>query len=202
MRIAECLEFAWATFKAHLAAMIAVTLCIALAQAVLTSVLRYTLQWPVAAVAGTLVSGLFYGGLINAARMAARGVAPTVSDAFLPFRARQGDYLLVGLAIGSGVILCWVGVFATSCVFLFAPLLVVDGADFKQALLRSKDLVVSDLGGMVAFYTVLLVLNVLGALTVIGWLVSVPVTALAIAKGYEQLNLRLPLSEDASRSPT
>lgn len=202
MHIAECLEFAWSTFKRHTGGFVAVTFCVMLAQSLAHAVLLSTLRWPVATCASMLLSGLFYGGLMHAARVALTGVAPTLTDAFLPFRARQGDYLLVGLAIGSGVLLCWIGVIATSCVFLFAPLLVESGADYKAALLRSKDVVVANLGNVVAFFAVLALLNLLGAITVIGWLVSVPVTALAIVKAYEQLTVSLPLSEDASGSPT
>jgi uncharacterized membrane protein len=135
---------------------------------------------------GLLITGLFWGGLMVAARKAARGEVPTLGDAFSPFNERPGDYILVGLAVVLGLLACGVGLFVTSFLFLFAPLCVVEGGDWQQSLTRSKDLVLANMGESVAFYLVLIALNLAGALAFgVGLLVTLPVTALAIVKAYE-----------------
>jgi predicted small integral membrane protein len=194
------LDYAWTTFKLRTSSLVAATFGTALALCVAHGVLALTVSWPVAAFASLLLSGLAAGGMMNAARIAGRGDDPSLRDAFQPFSARQGDYLLVGLGLGAGVVLCWVGVLATNLLFLFAPLLVAEGSDYKQALTRSKDLVLGNFSDALSLFAVLAALNMLGAITVIGWLVTVPLTALTIVKAYEQLARPPQLPDDANDS--
>ena len=108
MRIGECLSFGWEVFKRHTGALVAAAFCLLVAQAVVHALLVLALRSQVAAAGALLVSGLTAGGMMNAARIAARGQSPSIQDAFAPYRARQGDYLLVGLASGSGSLFDWV----------------------------------------------------------------------------------------------
>ena len=114
--------------------------------------------------------------------------SPTLGEAFAPFRERQGDYLLVGLALCAGLFVCGVGVLVTSLLFLFAPLIVAEGEDYKTALIRSKDLVLANLGDCIAIYAVLAVINAVGLFTLLGWLASLPISAIVVARAYEELS--------------
>lgn len=202
MQVGESLEGAWQTFKQHTGALVAATFALVVVQMVVQGILARTLNPPMAFILNLLLSGLMMGGLMNVARIAARGQEPSVADAFAPFTARQGDYLLVGLAVGSGTILCGIGLLVTGFLFLFAPLLVVDGEDFKTALRRSKDLMVANLGEILGLYLVLIALNVLGGITLIGWLVALPITSIMLVRAYEQLRARgLPPAEISATAP-
>lgn len=98
--------------------------------------------------------------------------------------------------------LCGIGVFVTGYLFLFAPLLVVDGRDFKAALRESKDLTTANLGDLLGLFIVLVGLNVLGAITLIGWLAALPITSLMLVHAYEQVRTRsLPSGEIAAPAP-
>jgi uncharacterized membrane protein len=186
MRIGECLEFGWETFKRHAGAFVLVTLALLVVQALLNAVFSTALKGALGSAATLMISGLFSGGFMAAAREGARGHAPTLSDAFRPFTHRQGDFLIVGLAINVGLLACGVGIFVTSFLFLFAPLCVVEGADFKSALVRSKDLVTASVGEAIVFVLVLAAVNMAGALALgVGLLITIPISSLAVVKAYE-----------------
>lgn len=188
MQATGYLAYGWDVFKRQTSGLVAAAFCLTAVQMACEPVFAYVLRSSFAFVAGLFLTGLVSGGLMLAARSAMRGREPTLSEAFEPFRARQGDYLLVGIALAGGVIVCGVGVLVTSFLFMFAPLLVAQGADFKAALLRSKDLVLANVAELLVLYVLLAVINTLGVITFIGWLVSVPVSAIAIVKAYEQLS--------------
>lgn len=190
MLIGESLQRAWQIFKQHAGAFVACSFALVLVQGVLDAVLRRAWDWPLPLVFNLLLLGLTLGGQVNVARLASRGQEPTLRDAFAPFTARQGDYLLVGLAYGAGTLVCGVGFVVTSYLFLLAPVLLVDGHGFKHALGRSKDLMLENLGDVVGLFIVVMALNVLGALTVVGWLVALPITSLMVVDVYDQLSAR------------
>ena len=202
MRVGESLESAWQTFKQHTGALVAATFALVLTQLAFHAILMRSTSWILSWALPTLISGLVMGGHMNVARIAARGEEPTLADAFAPFTARQGDYLLVGLAFGAGSVLLLIGALVIGFLFLFAPLLVVDGRDFKTALRESKDLTVGNLGGgVLALFVVLVALNVLGVLTGIGWLASFPITSLMVVRAYESLRTRVLPAGAATATP-
>jgi hypothetical protein len=187
VRVAECFEFAWETFKRYIGELIVTTLVLLLAFAAVSFVAQVAFRGSGFAV-NLLTAGLVAAGLANVARNAARGQAPTVHDAIAPCRDRPGDHLIIGLALNCGVLLLGVGWLVTAFLFMFAPLLAIDGADFKQALVGSKDVVLAKPGELVGLYFVLLVFNAIGAMLMfVGLLVTLPMTALALVKAYEQL---------------
>jgi hypothetical protein len=190
MQVSESLEDAWQTFKEHTGSLVAATFALVVAQLVVQSLLARTLSVPLSFLVNLLLGGLVMGGQMNVARIAARGGDPTLADAFAPCKARQGDYLLVGLAVGAGSMLFGIGAIVTGYLFLFAPLLVVDGRDFKAALRESKDLLVAHLGEVLPLFLAVIALNVLGFITFIGWLAAMPITSLMLVRAYEQLRTR------------
>jgi uncharacterized membrane protein len=200
MRIGECLQFGWDTFKRHVSAFVVIGLVLFLANAAAHFAAAMVLR-RFGGVIGMLVSGLFWGGMMLAARKAARGEEPSLADAFEPFKQRPGDYIIVGFAVDIGVLACGVGALVTSFLFLFAPLCVAEGGDWKQSLTRSKDLMLANVSESIVFYLVLVAVNIAGALALgVGLLVSVPVTALAIVRAYELVSLPavLPASDSAT----
>jgi uncharacterized membrane protein len=187
MRIEECFGFGWTTFKRDAPAYVLVTFALVVANATVSALFSW-IHFPFNFVANALVSGLFIGGFMAVAHKGLRGETPQLADAFAPCKARQGEYLLVGLATAAGVVLCGVGLLATSVLFVFAPLLVVQGAGYKEALIRSKDLAIARLSDVVVLWLVVVVLNLAGALLCgVGLLVSLPVTMLALAKAHAML---------------
>jgi uncharacterized membrane protein len=202
MRVGESLDGAWRTFKQHTGALVAATFALIVTQVVLQALLARAVHPPLSFLLNLFLSGLVMGGLMNVARIAARGQEPTIGDAFAPFTARQGDYLIVGLAVGSGSVLCFIGVIVTGYLFLFAPLLVVDGKDFRAALRESKDLTIANMGDLLGLFVILMGLNVLGVITFIGWLVALPISSLMLVHAYEQVRARsLPSGEIAAPAP-
>lgn len=201
MRIGAYLEYAWDVFMRHTAALVAAAFCLELVQIVVQSVLSRALQPMLALASSLLLTGLAAGGLMIAAQKARGGQSPTLADAFAPFRERQGDYLLVGLALGGGLLACGVGVLVTGLLFLFAPLLVAQGADYKDALIRSKDLVVAHLGDCVVLFLVLGAINAVGVFTVVGWLASLPISAIVLCRAYEELSRPEVLPAGADPTP-
>jgi hypothetical protein len=195
MRSEECFGFGWATFKRDASAYVLVTFALIVANAALSAIFSF-IHVPFNFVANALVSGLFSGGFMATAAKGLRNETPTLADSFAPFTARQGDYLLVGLATSAGALLCGVGVLVTSLLFIFAPLFVVQGADYKQALKRSKDLVMAHLSDMIVLALLVALLNLAGAMLCgVGLLVSIPMTTLAIAKAFEQLTRNAPSAD-------
>lgn len=185
MRIGECLQFGWDTFKRYTGAFLFNGLALFVAGALAEAAAGVAAR-RLGPLLVMLVSGLFWGGWISVARKAARGEEPTLSDAFAPFTDRPGDYVIVGLAISAGVLLCGVGALVTYFLFLFAPLCVAEGANWQQALSRSKDLMLANVGESAVFLLVLAAVNVAGMIALgIGLFVSMPVTTVAIVKAYE-----------------
>jgi uncharacterized membrane protein len=192
MRIEECLSFGWKAWKRDAAAHVLVTFALLAASCALSAVFSF-IHFPFNFVANALSSGLFMGGFMAVAQKSLNEQTPGLADAFAPCMARQGDYLLVGLATAAGVFLCGLGVVVTSVLFAFSPLLVVQGAGYKQALGRSKDLVMAHLGDVVVLWLVLLVLNLVGALACgVGLFVSLPVSMLALARAHALLSAEPP----------
>jgi uncharacterized membrane protein len=186
MRVGECFEFGWETFKREPGPLVFLSFVLVVAQLVLEG-LGSLLLHHFAPLAGMLLSGLFAGAFMSVARKTARGATPTLEDALWPFKERQGDFLLVGLASSIGVVACCVGVLLTSFLFLFAPLCVVEGGDFKQALSRSYSLMLANPRDAIVLYVCLVALNFAGALVLgVGILATAPISALAVVKAYEQ----------------
>lgn len=119
---------------------------------------------------------------------AIRGEPVEIQDAFKPFVDRPGDYLIVGLAMQSGVVVCVVGIIATCFIFFFAPVLVAQGADYRGALRNAKDISLAHLGEVLALLLIVALINIAGALVFgIGLFVTLPVTYIAVVEAYEQL---------------
>jgi hypothetical protein len=200
--VGSCLEYAWNTFKTHTSGHVILTLVLFAASVVAQAAISFASR-PLGSAAGMLLSGFFWGCLARAARTSSRGQAPTLDDAFTPLKERQGDYLVVGLAISAGVLACGIGLLVTWFLFMYAPVLVVDGRDFKQALIESKDLALKYPSDTALILLLAFALGLAGLLACgVGLLVTTPLTQLLVVRAYDVLSAQAGvLTADASPPP-
>jgi hypothetical protein len=137
-------------------------------------------------VVGTVISILLLMGLTVMALDAVDGKVPAFEQIFVAFKARQADYLLCGLAVVSGLVLCGVGLLVTSFLFLLAPLKVVDGLGWQEALRASYERVTADFGAHALVWLIAAGLNLLGGAVLIGSLVTLPLSLLFLASFYRE----------------
>lgn len=184
--VGECVEFGWNEFKRKPATYVLTTFVLLVLYA--GAQFASTYLKGIGIVLGLILGPLYWICTVAVARKGATGVEPTLNDAFRPFTERQGDYLMVALAMASGAILCGIGIVITWFLFTFSAILVLDGRDFKTAVIESKDLVLKHPGEVAMLLIVLFALNLAGALAcVVGTLATTPISTLAFVKGYEQL---------------
>jgi uncharacterized membrane protein len=184
--VGECVEFGWNELKRQPAAYVLTTFVLLVLYAGAQATTMYLKG--VGVVLGLVLGPLFWICTVAVARKGATGAEPTLNDAFRPFSERQGDYLMVALAMAAGAILCGIGIVITWFLFAFSALLVLDGRDFKAAVIESKDLVLKHPGEVAMLMIVLFALNLAGLLACgVGTLATTPISALAFVKGYEQL---------------
>jgi hypothetical protein len=140
--------------------------------------------------ANWVVTTLLSAGLVVMAVKAVRGQPFDVPDIFAGF-SRPVPYLVISLAVTAGVLACGIGVLVTSFLFMFAQVYAAQGADFKEALLRSKDIVLANTGDCVMLALVLFALIIGGALACgIGLFVTGPVAMLLLVNALDSLESR------------
>lgn len=189
MNLGACLEFGWTTFKRQAAAYVVTSLVLLVVYVAAQSLIARLRTGGLAL--GLLLGPLYWVCMLSVARQGATGAAPTLTDAFRPFTERQGDYLMVALAMACGAILCGIGILVSWFVCFFAPLLALDGRDFKAAVIESKDLVFKYPAEVALLAVTAGALNLAGALACgLGLIISTPVVSLMIVKAYEQLRAR------------
>jgi len=185
MQLSECFKSALHTFKSYAGAFVLAALALSLAELVLSLLLVLALK-EAGVILSYALTGAFWACYVAMARSAVREQRPTIAEALTPIIRQPLSYLLVGLAIYSGLLGFGIGVFATATVFMFAPLCVLEGCNPWQALSRSKDLVLAHPGEAILLCLVLTALNFVGMLALfVGWLVTMPLSALLIVKAYE-----------------
>jgi hypothetical protein len=184
--VGECLEYGWNEFKRRPAAYVLTTFVLLVMYAGAQFATMYLKG--IGVLLGFLLGPLYWVCTLAVARKGASGAEPTLNDAVSPFAQRQGDYLMVALAIVSGAVLCGVGIVVTWFLFGFAPLYVLEGRDFKTAVIESKDLVLKHPGEVAMLMLLLFALNLAGALACgVGTLLTTPISTLAYVKAFEQL---------------
>ena len=92
-----------------------------------------------------------------------------------------------GLIAAVGGILCGVGVILTAPLVIFAFPLVAEGKlGFWPAITDSINTVKKNYGAWIVFTLVLALINAVGGLVVVGWLITYPITIVAIALAYRE----------------
>jgi hypothetical protein len=198
MDIGTCLGQGWDAFKARPVPQIVATILVIVIMAAIqatNSVIPF-----LGSLASIVLNGLFMGGLTVVALKAIRGEEIAIPDVFTPFRDRPVDYLVVGLVMQAGVVLCGIGVIATMLIFFFAPVMVALGSDYKSALGFAKDMSFANFGNVLLLAIVLFLINLVAAIPLgLGLLVTIPMSYAAIVSAYNQLQARaLPAQTEPS----
>jgi len=138
--------------------------------------------------AQSLLTAHAIGGISIMAFKAFGGEEPEIGDVFKPFE-RFVDYLLVTLCIAAGALACGIGVLVTGVLFMFAPMIVAaEGADWKTAIIKSKDMVLANLGEVILLMLAAIGINMCGVLLCfVGVFITAPLTYLMTARAYQQL---------------
>jgi uncharacterized membrane protein len=184
--VGECLKYGWNEFKLRPAAYVLTTFVVL----VLTTGAQFTTMYlkGIGFLLSLVIGPFYWFCTLAVANKGVSGAEPTLNDAFRPFTERQGDFIIVALAMSAGVLLCGIGVVITTFLFAFSPLYVLHGRDFKAAILESKDLVLKHPSELVLLILAIVGVNLLGALACgVGTLATTPITTLAFVKAYEEL---------------
>lgn len=198
--VGECVEFGWNEFKQKPAAYVLTTFVLLILYSGAASASMYLRG--VGLALSAIIGPLYWICNLAVAQRGAAAGEPTLNDAFRPFTERAGDHLIVALAIAAGALLCGVGAIVTWFLFMFAPLVVIAGGDFKTALVESKDLVLKYPGEVAMLAIVAIAINLVGALACgVGLLATTPITTLATVKAYEQLTRPGILTADVFEAP-
>ncbi len=141
----------------------------------------------------SIVSLILAMGLIRAALRVTDGGTPDLSQ--LTETDQLGAYILqailVGLAVGVGLVVCILPGIVAAVFFAFAGYVVIDqrDGDALGAIKRSFEMVKGNFWGVVALMILLVLINVAGALLCfIGLLFTYPMTSVAFAYAYRTLN--------------
>ncbi|HKP57444.1 MAG TPA: hypothetical protein VJV78_12020 [Polyangiales bacterium] len=198
--VGECVESAWTTFKQNIGDYLVAQLVLALASFAASAALSAAGRGGM--VLAMLLSSIQWTCSMSIAHAGVTKGKPKIEDAFRPLAERQGDYLMVCLAISVGILACGIGIVVTYFLCLFAPLLVFEGRDFKQAVIESKDLVLKYPAEVAIVVIVVAGLQIVGALACgVGILVSTPVACLTVVKAHERLSAKLALELPAQTPP-
>lgn len=189
------ISYAWSATVKNLGPLVLMTLVILLAQVVLQvgfsggeGVIALLLS-----IATSVVSLILAMGLIRAALRVTDGGTPELSQ--LTETDQLGPYIvqaiLVGLAIGIGLLVCIIPGLIAAVLFAFAGYAVIDSRDGDAvgAIKRSFEIVKGNFGAVLGLMVLLILVNIVGALLCgIGLLFTYPMTSVAIAYAYRTLN--------------
>lgn len=192
--LSDCLDFAWTKFKQHLSDYVVAHFVLLVPYSVAGA--AFSMLGPKGYVLSCLLPAMLWTGSMSVARAA----KPTLEDAFRPFRERQGDYLMVCLAMSAGLIVCFIGALVTWFVCTFAALLALEGRDFQRAVIESKDIVLKYPGDVALLGVVVCGINFAGAAACwIGLVFSMPIASLTVVRAFQQLSERF--ARDAAEGP-
>jgi uncharacterized membrane protein len=141
----------------------------------------------------TIVSLILAMGLIRAALTVVDGGVPEVgllfrTEGLVPYLIAS---ILVGLAVGVGIILCIIPGLILAFLFAFYGYAIVDGKtdDGIEAMKASWSLVSANVGALLAVFVLAFLINIVGALLCgVGLLFTYPLTAIAIAYAWRTIS--------------
>ncbi len=195
----DAVSYGWNAFRANIGPLITIALVIFAVQVVVGwsqwIFERSAFMSAVLSFVSLFVSLVISLGLIRAALIILDGRQPRVEDVLstkdlLPYLAAS---LLVWITVGVGLVLCIIPGLIAGFLLQFYGYAIVDGktggptpqTDPIGAMRTSYNTVSQNVGDLILLAVLCIVLNIAGALLCgVGLLVSVPVTALAIAYGW------------------
>ncbi|MGZ8401346.1 MAG: hypothetical protein ACXWVI_08620 [Methyloceanibacter sp.] len=206
LSIGDCLRFGWETFKKRPWFFVGSTVVILLASGLINT-FSNTIDGVVggSAEAPTLVGiavNLALGTLLSmgatAFYLAAQDNPETVDLSLLwrpqPFWKYLGASILFGLAVAVGFVLLIVPGIIVALMFMFTTFIVIDrGLGPIEAMKESRCITYGHKWSLLGFTLMLVLVNLLGVIAlVVGLLVSIPVSSLAVAHAYRVLSGRTP----------
>ncbi len=207
----SALRFGWETFKERPWFFVGSTVVIILASVLvdgftsgLDTVITGSANEP--SVVGSLINlalGTLIGMGATAFYLAAHDHPDTVDLSALwhprPFWKYLGASVLLGLAVGIGLVLLIVPGIIFGLMFMFSTFLVIDRALGPiEALKESNRITHGHKWRLLGFTVVLLLINLLGAIALlVGLLVTIPVSSLAFTHAYRMLSGSTPPADAA-----
>ncbi|CAB4961259.1 unannotated protein [freshwater metagenome] len=189
------ISYAWSATMKNIGPLVLMTLVILVVQVLMqfifgrgTGAIAFLFS-----IATSIISLILAMGLIRAALRVTDGGTPELSQ--LTETDQLGPYIvqaiLVGLAIGIGLLICIIPGLIAAVLFAFAGYAVIDSRDGDAvgAIKRSFEIVKGNFGAVLGLMVLLILINVVGALLcLIGLLFTYPMTSVAIAYAYRTLN--------------
>lgn len=191
-----CVTFGWETFKKRSWFFVGITLLIAVLSGILGAIGAIFGDYGVAQGFGILINvvlGTFIGMGATALFLKAHDSVLTVQSTELwhpqPFWYFLAAKLLIGVIVVLGLVLLVVPGVVFGLMFMFAPYLIIDkGLGPLEAMRESKRITFGYKWQLIGLSVALGLLNLLGALALlVGLLVTVPVTSLAVVHAYRAL---------------
>ena len=192
----DCIRFGWETFKKRPWFFVGVTLLVGILTAVGSGIGNAFGDQGVGAGLGNLINfaiSTLIGLGTTTFYLRAHDAPDSVESSALwnpgPFWRYLGATLLFGLFFIVGLILLVVPGIIVALMLMFTCYIVVDrNMGPIEALKESKRITKGHLGQLFGFFLLFLLINILGAVAlVVGLLVSVPVTMLAMVHAYRTL---------------
>lgn len=177
VKTGEWLSEAWQMISGNLVTHIILTLIVGLGSSISFGLL-----------AGPLICGYLW---IILRGMKEPSYEPQIGDVGKGFENFVNTFLvgIVGGLIASiGSLLCGIGVILTAPLVIFAFPLVAEGKKaFWPAITDSISTVKQNYGGWIVFTLVLGLINAAGGLVAVGWLITYPITLVALALAYRDV---------------
>ena len=189
------ISYAWSATMKNIGPLVVMTLVILVAQVVIQfgfsggkGVFALLLS-----IVTAVVSLILSMGLMRAALRVTDGGTPELSQ--LTETDQLGPYIvqaiLVGIAIGIGLVLCIIPGLIAAVLFAFAGYVVIDtrDGDAVGAIKRSFEIVKGNFGAVLGLFVLLMLINLVGAMLCgIGLLFTYPMSSVAFAYAYRTLN--------------
>lgn len=193
--IAEAYRAAWHTLRAHSAVLLTGALVLAVLRLADSLVLPQTFDEPriagvfAIAVVSAVLGIAFFRVALRLMRGEEARFADLVPSWSLAWRYVLATILQLLATLGGFVLLIIPGIFIMVRLF-FVGYAVVDGSGPFDALKKSGTLTRGVFWHVAAFFVTQLVLDWIGALTYVGLVITLPLTALASAHVYDKLKQR------------
>jgi uncharacterized membrane protein len=192
-----CIRFGWETFKKRVWFFVGITALVGILSAISSGIGSSFGHDGSASALGSIISfvlGAFISMCAVAFFLKAHDAPESVKSNDLwypePYLKFLAVKLLAGAAVVIGVILLIVPGVIFGLMFMFAPYIVVDrGMGPLEAMAESKRITRGHKWALLGFGILMMLLNILGAVCLlVGLLVTVPVTALAVTHAYRTLS--------------
>lgn len=192
--IEESLKFGWEKTKAHSMILFQALLTLFAYEIVASSInhaFKHSagsgLAWLIVAIVGAFLSA----GFIVITLKIARGERAVYKDIIPPVRLVWDmtiASLLTGLLVLGGLILLVIPGIYIAIRLSVVRYAVVDGASITESLRKSSALTKGDMWQLFLFFLAFIVINIIGALLfIVGLLVTIPATMIAMAHMYDKL---------------